>query len=128
MPMEYLWSSPYSLTAFDEITAEVLAHNSRGWSVNSGPSTSNPTVQTGPGTMVAPTSGSSTTSTQIDIEWTTLSTLSTVTPNNGGSTVTSYILYWDQGTSTWTEIVGKTSAYLGTSYLVSSGLTAGSTY
>jgi hypothetical protein len=44
VPMSYLWTSPYSLTLGTMIQAEVLAHNSRGWSTASGPNTSGITI------------------------------------------------------------------------------------
>ena len=40
--------------------------------------------------MTAPTSGSLTTQKVIDIVWTAVTS-----PNDGGSSVTSYNLYWD---------------------------------
>ena len=73
--------------------------------------------------MTAPTSGSLTTQKVIDIVWTAVTS-----PNDGGSSVTSYNLYWDQGYSSWTTVVGQYSDYTGTSYLIGIGLTAGNSY
>lgn len=73
--------------------------------------------------MQAPTSGSATSSTMIQINWVALNST-----QNGGSAVTSYIAYWDQGNATWTALVGTPSQYLGTTYTVSTDISAGSTY
>lgn len=74
--------------------------------------------------MAAPTSGSNTNNNQIDLNWVAF----TSSPNNGGSSITSYVVYWDQGTSTWVELLGETSAYTSSSYTVTTGITSGSTY
>lgn len=52
--------------------------------------------------MATPTSGSSTDDTQIEINWSALTT----DAQKGGSTITSYILEWDAGTNgvTYTAI------------------------
>lgn len=47
--------------------------------------------------------------------------------------MTSYYLEWDSGTGNggsqvWSDLVGKTSSYLSTSYIVTSGITPGGTY
>jgi hypothetical protein len=76
--------------------------------------------------MSAPTSGSSTTDTQIEVTWSAVSSA----PANGGSAITSYHLQWDAGTSgvTWTDVIGLSPSYTGTSYIVSTSVTAGSSY
>ena len=73
--------------------------------------------------MATPIKGASSSHTQIEIDWVALTS-----PNNGDSTILSYALYWDQGTATWTELVGESSSYTPTTYLLTSGITEGSTY
>lgn len=67
--------------------------------------------------MVAPTLLSRSSS-QVSVQWSAL-----IAPNNGGSSITSYNLYWDQGTSTWASLVGESSGYTGTTYSVGVGIT-----
>ena len=67
--------------------------------------------------------GASTSTSVVQVTWTTLSS-----PQNGDSTITSYNIYWDQGTSTWTSLAGESSPYTGTTYTISLGITSGSTY
>ena len=73
--------------------------------------------------MAAITSGSATSHSQIELDWTALTS-----PNNGDSAITSYGIQWDQGTSTYVELIGESSDNLLTSYIVASGITAGTTY
>jgi hypothetical protein len=49
---------------------------------------------------------------------------------NGGSPITSYNLQYDSGTSgaTWTNVIGFSPAYTGTSTILSTGIIAGTTY
>lgn len=49
------------------------------------------------------------------------------TAYNGGSQLTSIVLYWDQGTGTWVELIGESSDSLVTTFTVT-GLTQGSNY
>ena len=70
--------------------------------------------------MAMPTlSISDSSNTQITILWTPLTT----STQAGGSTITDYNIYWDQGSSTWTSISYST---LGSTVFTS--LTAGTTY
>lgn len=105
------------------ITAKVLAHNERGWSAESDPNASGVSIQTEPSKMPTPASGSSTAYNQLHVTWTLLTS-----PTNGDSSILSYILYWDQGSSSWTEVVGESSVYTNNFYVISSGVTAGTTY
>jgi hypothetical protein len=75
--------------------------------------------------MSAPTLGTATSESQIEIDWASLTA-----PSNGGSTIQSYNLQWDSGTSgvTWTDVVGLSPAYASTSIILSTGITAGTTY
>lgn len=72
--------------------------------------------------MADPTKGSDSDSTQIEVEWTALTS-----PLNGDSSILSYILYYDQGSGSFVEVVGETSDYTSTSYIIT-GLTTGETY
>lgn len=77
--------------------------------------------------MTAVTRGDDTSTTQIQADWTALST----TAETGDSTILSYELQWDAGTtgSTFTTIVGgSASYYTGTTFTVSSGVSAGTDY
>lgn len=74
--------------------------------------------------MAAPTRGSATSTTQIEVDWSLLTN-----PSNGGSEVTSYQLVWDAGTgSTTSSLVGLLAPYTQASYVVTTGVTLGSTY
>src|SRR5690242_3797157 len=75
--------------------------------------------------MSSPTSGSSTSTTVIEVGWTALTS-----PNNGDSSITSYNLQWDAGTSgtTWTDLIGNSPSSTALSYSVTTGITAGSSY
>lgn len=70
--MSLLRNSPFSLVQGTLITAEVLAHNERGWSIASPANTdiTGPKIQTEPLVMSAPSKGASTSSTQVEIDWT----------------------------------------------------------
>ena len=73
--------------------------------------------------MAPPVEGSATSTTTLEVTWGTVSSL-----NDGGSTVTSYNLYWDQGIGSWVTLVGQSSSYLGTSYTIGVGIMQGATY
>jgi len=64
-----------------------------------------------------------TTSTTIQIDFPTISS----SPENGGSPVTSLNLQWDQGSASWTSLLGESSDSLVTSFTVT-GLTPGGSY
>jgi hypothetical protein len=103
----------------------VSAHNSRGWSEASPDNTVGATIETEPSAMAAPTNGSTTNTAQIEVDWTAL-----VSPADGDSPITSYALYWDSGSSgaSFTALIGSTTTYTSTSYIVTSGITSGSSY
>jgi len=121
--MTHLRSS-LSLTLGTEVVAKLRAHNERGWSSDSPLSSGGPTIETEPQQMSAPTQGSATSDSQIQVDWVALSS----SPSNGGSTILSYHVQWDQGTSTWVDLVGAGSDYTGTSFTVASGVSVGNTY
>jgi hypothetical protein len=123
--MSVLRDSPYSLSLGDSVQAKVRAYNERGWSSYSS-SGSGATVQTIPGTMSAPTRGSATSETQIEVSWTAL----TSSTQTGGATILSYNLQWDAGTNqaTWYNLIGSTTASTVTTLTVTSQVTAATTY
>lgn len=51
-------------------------------------------------------------------------------PDNGGSPILSYVIYWDSGNSgsTFTELVGQPSQLTQNTYTVSDVIVAGTTY
>ena len=76
--------------------------------------------------MAIPTKNAGTSDTQVVVDWTAVST----SPGNGGSTVLTYNLQWDAGTSgaTWTNLLGSSSDSLLTSYTKTTDITSGTTY
>lgn len=128
--MSVLWAAPYNLALGADIEAKVKAINSIGESAYS-PQTSSAhtaaTVETVPGTMAIPTRGSLTSSSQVHIEWAQMTTQA----ETGDSAITSYVLYWDQGTGNdvdFTEVIGETSSYLSQTYTIDSGITTLTSY
>lgn len=111
------------------VIATVEAHNDRGWSAPSDDNddtVNDAKIQTEPKTMTTlPRRGSDSSSSQIQVEWDAL-----VSPNNGDSTILSYNLQWDAGTSgvTWTDLIGHTTAYTSLSYTISTGIVPGNFY
>jgi hypothetical protein len=86
-------------------------------------------VQTEPSTTATPTPtrGAATDHTRVEVLWTALTTPA----DTGGSPITSYNLQWDSGAggTTFTDLVGQAaSPYLETSYLLTAGVTSGTTY
>lgn len=119
--MSVFTSSPYSLDEGEYIYFTVEAINAVGDSLASAINTDSAVVMTVPEKPALPTRVSSTTSTiTIDFDGFT-------SANNGGSSITSIILYWDQGSGTFVELVGETSDSLVTRFTVT-GLTVGSNY
>lgn len=99
--MSDLRASPFTLVYDTLVRAKVLARNERGWSTASDPNSSGAHVQVEPLAMGAPVRGSSTGPTQIDVNWSPLTT-----PQDGGSAVLSYHLQYDDGTNadTWQDV------------------------
>lgn len=75
--------------------------------------------------MATPTRGAATSSTIVQVDWVALTA-----SLNGDSTITSYHLQWDAGTSgsTWTNLVGLSPSSTATTYTLTTGITAGSSY
>lgn len=101
------------------------AYNLRGWGAYQTVTSAGATAKTIPDTMATPTKGSTSNENQIEVDWSALSS-----PNNGDSSIISYNLQWDAGTSgnTWTDIIGASPYSTVTTYTISSGITSGSTY
>lgn len=75
--------------------------------------------------MNSPTRGSSTSTSQIQVDWTALTS-----PSDGYSTITSYHLQWDSGTSgaTFSDLLGSTIDSTALTFTVSSSVIGGSNY
>lgn len=75
--------------------------------------------------MTAPTRGSTTGPSQIEVNW-----IALAASDNGGSTVLSYNLLWDAGTSgtTWTSVIGYSPVSTAVTTTISTGIVSGSSY
>jgi hypothetical protein len=76
-----------------------------------------------PNAMATPTQGSLTTSSQIEINWVALQGQDT-----GNSAITSYNLQMEIATDVWQDIVGASTSYLQTSFLLIDSVSGGQTY
>jgi hypothetical protein len=76
--------------------------------------------------MTAVTKGSLTTQNQVQVTWSSVSSA----PANGGASVISYNLQWDQGTNgiTWYNLVGSSTDSTATQYTATSSVVAGTYY
>jgi hypothetical protein len=115
--------SAYQYTVGDLVRFRARARNSDGWGDYSSPNSGGATVMMVPVTMGAPVEGASTSSTQIQVTWSALTSVAAT----GGTAITSYELDWDGGGSGWTALVGSSTTYTSTSYL-QPGVTAGTLY
>lgn len=107
VPMSVVTASPYLLSQGDLVAVRVSAANSYGSGAASAATSTGALVALVPHTMDAPTRGSATSTSQIEVDWTVLTD-----PSDGGSQVTSYELVWDSGSgSTTTSLVGDLSPY-----------------
>jgi len=120
--MSVFTDPPYSYTLGNVIAFRVSAQNANGWGDTSTPNTAGAEGKTIPATMNAPTRGSGTSESQIVVDWDTL----TLDADTGGSDILSYNLQWY--TTTWEDLVGYPSDSLLTSFTITSGLTAGTSY
>jgi len=124
VPMSTLRGSPFSLPFRATVAVKVRAKNAIGWGIYSSESTTAAQIQTEPVQMAAPVRGSGSSASQIQVDWTAL----VLGTDIGDSAITSYNLYWDQGTGVYVSLVGESSDSLATTFTVSSGITGGSTY
>jgi len=117
--MHDLRASPFTLTYDTLVRARVLARNERGWSTASDPNAAGARVEVEPSAVSAPVRGSATGPTQLDVNWSSLTT-----PADGGSAVLSYHLQYDNGTAavTWTDVVGLAPDSLAITVIVSSAV------
>lgn len=114
--------SDYGYAIADLPKAKAYATNANGDGGESTPNSSGDTIALIP--QVAPTpSYSARTATTIDLTWDALTT----NAQTGGLTILSYILEYDQGTSTWTTLQGDPTDSTLTTYSLT-GLTAGTAY
>lgn len=123
--MTSLWAAPFSLAQGAIVKAQIRARNDRGWSGTSSANTVGAAVEVVPHKMAAVTRGSGTSDTAVVIDWAALAS-----PQDGGAAVLGYALYTDgaSGTSTWTEVIGYTSVYSGTTFTLTDAVSAGATY
>ena len=127
--MTVLRSPPYSLQYAELVSAKLRARNAINWSEYSPSNAAGALVETEPKQTATPTptSGTSTDHRRLHVQWSAI----TSAADTGGSPITTYILEWDAGlpSNGFVALVGSlASPYLGTSYLLDSGVTAGTTY
>lgn len=128
--MSVLIASPYSLLKGDLVVAQVQAQNSKGWGTLSTENSSGIKVETVPVTMATPTKGSATSASQVQVDWTAITDLTSDSGGTDSTVIQSYNLQWDAGTNggTWTDLLGVSPLSTVTTYTVSSGIVAGTTY
>lgn len=118
--------SDFSLALNDVVYAKVKAYNSMGWSTyTESTSVGSATVKTEPSApTVAVTSGASTSTSQIEVQWTALTGDAT-----GQDPITNYEIYWDAGTNeaSYVLIVNSTSSET-FSATVTTGVSSGTIY
>ena len=88
VPMSALITTPFSLDYLELVTVRVSAYNSFGWSSVSLSNSAGATIRVVPVKMASPTRGDDSTISQIQVNWTPLTT----TADMGGSAITSYHL------------------------------------
>lgn len=122
--MSVFTTAPYSLAQDALIVVRVSATNTYGYGATSTVNSAGAVVRLAPLSMVTPSRGSGTSTSQIEVDWTALTV-----PTNGGSAITSYHLLWDAGTGTIdADLVGLVSSYTSTSFTVTTSVTLGGSY
>ena len=125
IPLTTLRDPPFSLAYGALVQVRVQAQNANGWGSLSQVNLDGARIQTEPVQMSAPVMGDQTSTTEIQVTFTALTT-DQVT---GGAAIDSYNLQWDQGTGSWQDLVGQDDSYqLLTTHLVDDGVTGGSDY
>lgn len=119
--------SPYLLVQGDLVKAIVKVKNEIGWSVYS-PELADASaipMQTVPLKPSAPTKDTATSSTQLVVDWSPISS-----PNDGGSSIISYNLQYDAGSgaTSWVDLIGNPTNSLVQTYTFTGAITAGGTY
>lgn len=114
IPMQsVLRQAPYSLEYNDLVVAKIKARNSIGWASSySDENSVGAKIQVLPNQMANVFEGLATDDTRIQISWSALTGDET-----GGSTILSYNLEMKIA-GVWTELVGQTTYYKLTSYLI----------
>lgn len=119
--MTVFLAAPYSLSEGDLIEVKVIATNDIGDSTESAVNTVGENVQTVPHTPTnAPSRNSATTTSSITVDYAAIA-------QNGGSTILSYSLEWDQGTDNWVSLIGETVHSTSLQHQINS-LTQGDSY
>ena len=116
-------ASPFNKAQGELVKAKVVAFNERGQSLTSAETAGGAPIEVEPYQITTLASGSGTSHLQVQIEW--------IAPDDGGSPISSYVIYWDQGTgddAQFIELVGETSQLTATSFTVSNGVAVGETY
>lgn len=112
----------YGYAIADLPKAKVFATNANGDGGESSPNSSGDTIALKPQEAPVPYE-SAATATTLTVDWNALST----NAQTGGLAITSYQLDYDQGTTSWTDLVGFSSDSTATTFTVT-GLTAGVPY
>lgn len=117
--------STYGYSIGELIRFKAQAYNDDGWGELSSANTAGATIMTVPEAMGTPVESTATSSSQIVVTWSAL----TSTDARGGTAITSYELSWDSGTNgdTWTALKGASPPDTSLTYTESS-VTAGDTY
>jgi hypothetical protein len=103
------------------VVAKIKASNLNGWSAYSPVNVVGVTIETEPLQMTGLVKNIATSTSQIVIDWT--------SPNNGGSSITSYGLWWNSGSgSTYTSLVGEVGPYTSLTYTITLGIVSGTSY
>jgi hypothetical protein len=121
-----LLETPYNLVQGAQIKVRITAANVLGLGYTSLVSTSNVQVRVLPKKPFRDTyRGYDTSPTQIEVKWDLLDE----DLENGGSEILSYNLQWDAGNGLVNvNLVGWSTPYLHSSFIVTSGVTAGALY
>lgn len=118
-----LRQEPYNLEYADLVVAKILSRNAIGWAESfSAPNDVGAQIQVLPSTMEDPYEGVATDDTRVQVVWNEL-----IEENTGGSAILSYNLEMMIG-GVMTEIVGQTTYYQDTSYLIQTGIQSGQSY
>lgn len=124
--MSVFTSSPYNLAIDSPIVAVVEAQNAKGYSTPSVGDATGAQAETAPTTGPAAFRGTATGGSQVEVVWAEVSG----SPDDGGSAVTAYLVYWDAGSGgaqgTWT--LAATTDASTTRALSTTAISAGTTY
>lgn len=125
--MTVLRASPYLLPFDSYVYAKIESKNQFGYSLlMSLPNTAGGKIQTDPVPVTGLGRGSSTSTSQIELNWTEITT----NAGNHGASVISYNIQWDAGTNglSYYDIAGYVSLYPNSPYIQSTGVQAGRSY